>query len=112
MKLLPSNRRVDLFFKQFALNRIEAERFANACETASMNWRRAELFQQTAVLRRRIAFVSSKVIAWMYRIKFTHQSVAGGLGDDRSGRDAGGKRIALDYPSLRRRAIWNAPRIN
>ena len=102
--LTRGSRSFGLFIKQFALNGIETEGLTNAREAASMNGRRAELFQQATVLRCRIAFVSSKIISGVDRIEFAHQRVAGGLGNDRSGRNAGGKRVAFDYASLRRRA--------
>src|SRR6266498_4520111 len=101
---------VGFLFKQLTLNWIETEDLAYACEAPAVNWRGAQLFQKTTVLRRGITFVRGEVVAWMHRIKFSHQCIARGLGDDRGSRDAGRERVTLDDAALRRRAVRYASR--
>ena len=110
--LLTGPCRFGFLSEQLILNRIEAQHFAHASEAAPVNRRSTELFQQTAVLGRGIAFVRSEVITGMHGIKFSHQRVAGGLGDDRGGGDTGRERVSFNNAALRRDAVRNPTRIN
>src|SRR5260370_11861935 len=107
-ELLTRTRSFAFLPEQLTLNWIEAEDFTHAGEAAAMNWRGAELLQETAVLRRGIAFVCGEVIAGMHGIKLSHQGIARRLGDDRGRRDARGKRVAFDDAALWRGAIRDA----
>ena len=56
------------------------------------------LRQRGAVLRRAVAFVTGEAVAGVFPVQFSHQSIAGGLGQHRGGGD--GQRAAVRWAAV------------
>src|SRR2546423_5125736 len=95
------------FFKKNVLNRIEPQDFSNPTEAAPVNRQSAQVFQRSAMFRCWVTLVRCKAVASVQCVELEHVRVSRCLCNYRSGRNAGGKSIAVNDPALRRGTLGN-----
>src|SRR5712692_9016182 len=86
--------------KKLLLLRLETQRNAYPRKASPVHRHCPQGLESLAVVGRGVSFVHGETVARVLRIQGLHQGVPGGLGDDRRGSDAAGKRISVDDPTL------------
>src|SRR5260370_23388942 len=98
--------------KKLLLLGLQTQGDAHPCKASTVHRYRPQGLQSLAVVGRGVALVDGETVARVLRIQGLHQGVPGGLGDDRGGSDAAGKRIPVDDSTLRTRTSPDSPGIH